>query len=166
VLTGVVVGVVLSLIWLLRVVTSPAMPNLGRVKGTHVFRELDDHPDDEQIPGVIALRLDGALFFATADSLEDRIDELIAAADPQPRVVVFDLQSVSFIDSQGAGKLGEIADALHANGLSFRLARVKPGVMDVLERDGLVERIGAANVHLDVDDAVMAHMRQLQPDSG
>jgi SulP family sulfate permease len=81
-------------------------------------------------------------------------------------LVVFDLQGVSFIDSQGAGKLREIADALHAKGLSFRLARVKPGVMDVLERDGLVERIGAANFHLDVHEAVMAHMEQLQPEPG
>ena len=81
VLAGVVIGVVLSLVWLLRVVTSPAMPHLGRVKGTHVFRELEEHPDDERIPGVVALRLDGALFFVTADSLEDRIDELVGTAD-------------------------------------------------------------------------------------
>ncbi|HEY7036905.1 MAG TPA: sulfate permease [Thermomicrobiales bacterium] len=165
VLAGVVIGVVLSLGWLLRVVTSPAMPHLGRVKGTHVFREIEDHPDDERIPGVVALRLDGALFFVTADSLEDRIDELVGTAEPPPSAVVFDLQSVNFIDSQGAGKLGEIAGNLHAKGLSFRLARVKPRVMAVLERDGLVQRIGAANFHLDVEEAVEAHLEQPRLDS-
>jgi high affinity sulfate transporter 1 len=165
VLAGVVVGVVLSLAWLLRVVTSPAMPHLGRVKGSHVFRELEDHPDDERIPGVIALRLDGALLFVTADSLEDRIEGLIGTAEQPPDVVVFDLQSVNFIDSQGASKLGEIADNLHANGLSFRLARVKPRVMNVLERDGLIQRIGPANFHLDVNQAVEAHLAQAYPES-
>ena len=77
--------------------------------------------------------------------------------------MVFDLQSVNFIDSQGAGKLGEIADGLRAKGVSFRLARVKPRVMDVLERDGLVERIGPANFHLDVNEAVEAHLAKPQP---
>jgi sulfate permease, SulP family len=163
VLAGVVIGVVLSLGWLLRVVTSPSMPHLGRAKGTHVFRELEEHPDDEQIPGVVALRLDGALFFVTADSLEDRIEALIGTAVEPPEVVIFDLQSVNFIDSQGAGKIGEIADTLHAKDLSFRLARVKPRVMAVLERDGQIERIGPANVHLDVAEAVEAYFEQKRP---
>src|SRR5215218_5497086 len=82
----------------------------------------------------------------------------VGTAEHPVSVVVFDLQ--------GAGKLGEIADSLHAKGLSFRLARVKPRVMDVLERDGLVERIGPANFHLDVNQAVEAHLPQMQPASG
>ena len=153
----------LSLVWLLRVVTSPGMPELGRAKGTHVFREIESHPDDELVPGVVALRLDGALFFVTADSLEDRIDELIISADHAATGVVFDLQSVVFIDSQGASKLAEIADNLHARGLSFKLARVKPGVMTVLERDGIVDRIGPENIHLDVHEAVKALARTSHP---
>ena len=63
VLAGIVIGVVLSLGWLVHVTATPAMPVLGRVRGTHVFRELDAHPDDEQFPGILALRLDGGLFF-------------------------------------------------------------------------------------------------------
>ena len=73
-------------------------------------------------------------------------------------MVVFDLQSVYIVDSQGGGKLGEIADGLRANGVAFRLARVKPRVMDVLERDGLVTQIGPANAHLDVEEAVEVHL--------
>lgn len=161
VLAGVVVGVVLSIIWLLRVVTSPAMPLLGRAPGTHVFRELDDHPEDERIPGVVAFRLDGALFFVTADSLEDRIHELVKDSECPPEVVIFDCQSVNFIDSQGASKLVDIADYLHANDVSFRMARVKPRVIEVLERDGLVQRIGPANFHLDVNEAAEAYLAQL-----
>jgi SulP family sulfate permease len=163
VLAGVIIGVVLSLGWLLKVVTSPSMPHLGRVRGTHVFRELEDHPDDERIPGVVAFRLDGALFFVTADSLEDRIEELMDSAGGPTEVVIFDLQSVNFIDSQGAGKIGEIAVALRAKDMSFRLARVKPRVMAVLERDGQIERIGPANINLDVAEAVEAHFAQERP---
>src|SRR4051794_9742506 len=77
VLAGVVIGIGLSLLWLIRVATQPDMPILGREPGTHVFRDVLDNPDDELIPGVIVVRLDGGLFFATADALEDRIRSLI-----------------------------------------------------------------------------------------
>ena len=103
VLAGVVIGVVLSLGWLVYVATRPPMPLLGREAGTQVFRDLDENPDDETFPGIAVLRLDGGLFFATAEALEDRVREL---ADDEPlRALVLDLEGVNFIDSQGAAKL-------------------------------------------------------------
>ena len=77
VLAGVVVGVVLSLVWLIYVATRPAMPILGREPDTQVFRDLSENPDDQTYDGVAVLRLDGGLFFATADALENRIRSLV-----------------------------------------------------------------------------------------
>ena len=51
VLAGVVIGIGLSLIWLVRVATHPEMPALGREPGTQVFREAGEHPGDEVVPG-------------------------------------------------------------------------------------------------------------------
>ena len=157
VLAGVVIGVVLSLFWLLKVVTSPGMPQLARLKGTHFFQEVGDHPDGELIPGIIALRLDGALFFVTADSVETRIEAEIDKMDRPPSTVVLDLRSVTFTDSQGASKLGTIAHDLRAKGLKFCLVGVRPDVMDVLTKDGQVEKIGPENFYLDVNAAVEAN---------
>jgi hypothetical protein len=72
---------------------------------------------------------------------------------------------VNVVDAQGAGKLGEIAAYLNAKGVELRLARVKPTVMEVLERDGFVQRIGPAKFHLDVEEAVEAHLDQVRPAS-
>ena len=77
VLAGVVIGVVLSLGWLIYVATRPPMPLFGREAGTQVFRDLDGNPGDETFLGIAVLRLDGGLFFATAEALEDRVRELI-----------------------------------------------------------------------------------------
>ena len=79
VLAGVVIGVVLSLGWLVYVATQPPMPLLGREAGTQVFRDLVEHPDDETVPGIAVLRLDGGLFFATAEALDNRVRELVDA---------------------------------------------------------------------------------------
>ena len=61
---------------------TPWMPILGREPGTQVFRDLEEHPEDETLDGVVVLRVDGGIFFATSDALEDRIRT--ALLDPRP----------------------------------------------------------------------------------
>jgi sulfate permease, SulP family len=94
------VGIGLSLLWLISVATRPPIPLLGREPGTQVFRELDEHPEDDSLPGVVVLRLDGGLFFATSDALEDRIRE-VALSAPDVLGIVLDCGGMDFIDSQG-----------------------------------------------------------------
>jgi sulfate permease, SulP family len=156
VLAGVVVGVVLSLGWLVYVATRPPMPLLGRQQGTQVFRDLDENPADETFPGIAVLRMDGGLFFATAEALEERIREL--AKDGDQRALVLDLEGVNFVDSQGAAKLTEIHELTKADGVELRLARVKPQVYAVLEADGIIGRIGADHIHGNVHRAVEAQL--------
>ena len=156
VLAGVVVGVVLSLGWLVYVATRPPMPLLGRQAGTQVFRDLDENPADETFPGIAVLRMDGGLFFATAEALEERVREL--AQDGDQRALVLDLEGVNFIDSQGAAKVTEIHELTEANGVTLRLARVKPQVFAVLQADGIIDRIGADHIHGNVHRAVEAEL--------
>jgi sulfate permease, SulP family len=157
VLAGVVVGVVLSLGWLVYVATRPPMPLLGRQAGTQVFRDLDENPADETFPGVAVLRMDGGLFFATAEALEERVRAL-AQEDHDRRALVLDLEGVNFIDSQGAAKVTEIHQLTKADGVTLRLARVKPQVLAVLKADGIIDRIGADHVHGNVHRAVEAQL--------
>ena len=154
VLAGVVIGVVLSLGWLVYVATRPPMPLLGREAGTQVFRDLDENPGDETFPGIVVLRLDGGLFFATAEALEDRIRGL--ARDQH--ALVLDLEGVNFIDAQGSAKLTELHQLAEADAVTLRLARVKPQVLTVLRADGVVDRIGADHIHGNVHRAVEAQL--------
>jgi high affinity sulfate transporter 1 len=159
VLAGVVIGVVLSLVWLVYVATRPSMPLLGREPGTHVFRDLVENPDDETFPGIVVLRMDGGLFFATADALENRVRELTENGQPA-EALVLDLEGVNFVDSQGASKLSELYELTHADGVTLRLARVKPNVFAVLDADGIVDRIGTDHIHGNVQRAVRAQLRE------
>ena len=156
VLAGVVVGVVLSLGWLVYVATRPPMPLLGREAGTQVFRDLQEHAGDETFPGVAVVSLDGGLFFATAEALENRVRELIDAGGLH--AIVLDLEGADFVDSQGASKLTELHELTDSDGITLRLARVKPPVLKVLEADGVVDRIGADHIHGNIDRAVEAQL--------
>ena len=157
VLAGVIIGIGLSLIWLIFVATHPPMPVLAREPGTQVFRELDEHPGDEQFAGVTVLRLDGGLFFATADALEDRVRE-VALSAPGSTAIVLDCGGMDFIDSQGSAKMSEILNLTRQAGVTLRLARLKPPVREVLERDGVLGRIGDDKIHGNVDHAVHAQL--------
>jgi high affinity sulfate transporter 1 len=154
VLAGVVVGIVLSIGWLIHVATRPPMPLLGREAGTVVFRDLDEHPDDETFPELLVLRFDGGLFFATAEALENRVREL--ADEPGRRTLVLDFEGVGFVDSQGSAKLAELHEFMTTSGMELRLARLKPQVRAVLEADGVVAAIGADHIHGNVQRAVDA----------
>lgn len=156
VLAGVVIGVALSLGWLVYVATRPPMPLLGREAGTQVFRDLEENPGDETFPDIAVLRMDGGLFFATAEALEERVREL--AEDGDHRALVLDLEGVNFVDSQGAAKLTEIHELTEADGVTLRLARVKPHVHAVLEADGIIDRIGTDHIHGNVHRAVEAQL--------
>lgn len=161
VLAGVVIGIVLSLFWLVRVATHPEMPSLGREPGTQVFREADGHPGDEIVPGIAVIRFDGGLFFATADALEDRLREVIHST-PGLTGIVLDCGGINFVDSQGATKMADIANLARESDVNLRLTRLKPEVRAVLERDGAIERIGADMIHGNVYRAVQAEQAAAQ----
>jgi SulP family sulfate permease len=160
VLAGVVIGVVLSLGWLVYVTTAPRLPVLGREPGTQVFRELDEYPGDETFPGIAVVRLDSGLFFATAEALDDRIREVIRDGEPRVHALVLDLEGVDFIDSQGAAKLAEIHEVTEAADVTLRLARLKPQVAAVLDADGTIAALGADHVHGNVHRAVEAQLAE------
>jgi anti-anti-sigma factor len=125
-----------------------------------VFRELDENPGDETFPGTAVLRLDSGLFFATAEALDDRIRALIRETEPRLHALVLDLEGVDFIDSQGAGKLAEINEVAQTEGVTLRLARLKPQVLTVLDADGLMATLGADRVHGNVDEAIEAQLAE------
>ncbi len=151
------IGVALSLVWLIHVATAPKIPLLSREPGTEVFRDAGEHPGDETFDGVIILRLDFGLSFATADALEERVRELIEA-ERQPRAVVLDFAGVDFIDSQGSEKLGEIRRLTAASDATLRIARVKPQVRAMLAADGVIDQIGRDHVYGNVYEAVEAEL--------
>jgi high affinity sulfate transporter 1 len=155
VLAGVIIGIGLSLVWLVAVATHPEMPTLGRERGTQVFREVDTYPGDEILPRVAVVRFDGGLFFATADALEDHVRDVIQA-NPELTGIVLDCGGINFIDSQGAATMAEVVILARDAGVQLRFTRLKPGPRAVLEREGVIELIRADHIHGNIHRAVEA----------
>jgi SulP family sulfate permease len=147
VLAGVIIGVLLSLGWLVYINSNPNIPVLGRQSGSQVFHSLENYPDSETYSGLLVLRFDAGLFFASSDALEDRLRELAQAAETRYHTIVISFEGVDFIDSQGSAQLSKILGLANTYGAEVRLARVKPNVLDLLSIDGVIDELGERNVY-------------------
>ncbi len=163
ILQGVFIGVGISMIWLVAVSALPYIPELGRKPGTDAFYDLERHDDCETIPGLRILRFDGGLFFVNADALADRLRQIRVEDPTGLDGVILSMEGVNFIDTEGADVLMAIAQAGIDQGIDLHLARVKPQVIDVLERDGFFDLVDRSHVHDNIEAAVALH-QSLHPD--
>src|SRR5206468_12467593 len=76
-LQGILVAIVVSLVALAYQVADPPLHVLGRKPGTNVFRPRSkEHPEDETFPGLLVLRPEGRIFFATAAHIGGKMRSL------------------------------------------------------------------------------------------
>ena len=153
-----IIGIGLSLLWLVSVATQPPMPCWGASPAPRSSATSSRTPTTSRSRGVVILRLDGGLFFATSDALEDRVRELVQRPARRQRASCSTAKGINFVDSQGSAKLDEILELTEQAGVTLRLARVKPAVRATLERDGVIERLGRRPVHGNVHRAVAAQL--------
>ena len=158
VLAGVIVGIALSMGWLVYVSAVPEMPTLGRQPERQAFRSIAAYPDGQTYPGVLAMGIDAGMFFVDADAVEDKLRTAAQGADTPLQLVVLDFEGVNYMDSQGSEKVGDIAALTKNHDAVLRLARVKPHVLETLARDGVIARIGPNNVFPTVFEAVDDHI--------
>ena len=160
ILPGVFIGVGLSMIWLVAVSALPYIPDLGRKPGTDAFFDVDRHEDCETYPGLTILRFDGGLFFVNADALSDRVRQIRIESTASMQGVVLSMEGVNFIDTEGADVLKAIARAGTDRSIDLYLARVKPQVVEVLERDGFFDLVSRDHVSDDIAAAVRLHAQR------
>jgi SulP family sulfate permease len=163
ILQGVVIGVALSIVWLVAVSALPYIPELGRKSGTEAFFDLKEHPDGQTFPGLSIVRFDGGLFFVNADALGDRLRDIRIHSAPELNGVILSMEGVDFIDTEGADTLKKIAQAGLDLGVDLHLARVKPQVLEVLQRDDVFDLIGSEHIHDDIAAAVKLHLSKHPP---
>jgi high affinity sulfate transporter 1 len=140
-LKGIVVAIVVSLISLAAQTARPPVYAIGKKRGADVLRPLSaEHPDDEVVEGLLIARPEGRLLFANAQSVADQLKALIA--QHRPRVVALDMSRVPDIEYSALQMLIEGERNAPARGHEFWLVGLNPGVLEVVRRSGLADRLG------------------------
>lgn len=158
-LPAMIVGVVLSLAFLVRRASFPDVVELRRAAdGT--FHRADIGPTGPEA-GVPVLRFEGPLLYASAGRLLAGARTLVAARPGAHRLVV-DGEMMADLDTTGAETLEMLDDELAAQGIELRLARVHDRARRQLERSRLAERF-AGRLHSSVIAAADAPAADASP---
>jgi sulfate permease, SulP family len=130
-LTGLFIGIGISLVLLVYRASRPYVAVLGRTPGPDgAYRDIEIHDDARPPDGVVILRIESGLYFANAENVRSRI--LDASVAEGVRGVVVDAETTPFVDVTAARMLFEAHEELRDRGVRLVLARAVGQVRDVL----------------------------------
>lgn len=156
--TGLLLGVLASLLLHIYRSSTPHIAVVGLVPGTQHFRNVERH-SVECCDGILGIRLDESLYFANARFLEDFINRHIALR-PQLRHVVLMCSGINDMDASGMEALVSIEQQLRDAGCEMHLSEVKGPIMDRLNRAGFFDSF-SGTVYLTQYAAVQALQQQV-----
>ncbi len=152
-LKGIVVAIIVSMIGLASQAAHPRVDVIGRKRGADVLRPLSpEHPDDETFEGLLIVRPEGRLFFVNAQYVAEHIDALVK--QHKPRVLVVDMSRVPDIEYSALQALMEGDRHATGHGAVFWLAGLNPGVLEVVRRAGLDQRLGRERMLFNAREAI------------
>lgn len=151
VLPGLILAAGLSLIIVIKRLSRPEVEALARDPATGAWRRVDRHPEWEPPPGVVVVDVEGPLFYANANSVKDRMLELVDGAATPLKAVVLQLAESPDLDVESLDMLADLARVLGTRGIELRLTSVRAPVLELLRRSGVAEQV---RVEPTVDAAV------------
>lgn len=152
-LVGVLVAILLSVAVVVVRAARPDDAILGEGEGLDGWVAVEDDRASTR-PGLLVYRYDAPLFFANAEHFRSRVHVAIGENPGEERTVVLDLEGIGSIDTTAVDHLGLLLDELDELGIDVALARANERVIDVLDRAGLLERIGPDRVFPTINAAV------------
>lgn len=156
VLAGLLIAVALSLLILAYQASRPSIAVLGKAPGKQAYGDIEQYPENEAIPGLLMVRPDVQFFFANNTTFRNRVRDLLRTIELSPRAVLIDLEASARLDIDSIEMLTDLQTELKAKGIELLLANLRAPVRDVLQRSGLIERIGKQHIYPSVEEGVQA----------
>lgn len=154
VLPGILVGIVLSLLKVLRQLAHPHDALLGQVPGTQALHDVGDDELAQTIPGLVVYRFYGPLLFANVRFFIERLEHFIAHESHPVRQVILDARAIPDIDVTASEQLRTFVARLHERGIRFVVAKAHLPLREIALRLGLQEVFAEKNYFPRLSDAV------------
>ena len=158
ILQGILLAALASILLLLVRASRPHVAFLGRVPGTNSYSDSARHPENEDLPGIVAFRPEASLIYINAESVLEAVLERLRAAGPEPiRLVICDLSASPYLDLGGSRMLHELHAEVSARGATLRIIGAHGWVRDLLRADDLGDKIGGVDRLVTLADLIAAH---------
>ena len=139
---GILSGIMASVIAIMYRISRPNVAILGNIPGTRSYRDIEIYDDVIQIEGILILRIDASFSYANADFLRDLI---LSKSNPQTSTitsVVIDTSSVNDLDTTAVQALFTVIEILEQRNIELYFTGIHGSVHGVMQRSGLVDRLG------------------------
>lgn len=127
--------------------------------GRRKFRNSDMH-DIPECHQIMAIRLDGPLYFGSVEHVEHEFEKKRRKRAGQKHVIFY-LKGVGKVDLAGADFLIHAIRAVRADGGSFHIVALFPPLLQSLRRFHVIEEIGGDHLHISKGDALAATIQQI-----
>ena len=151
---GIATGVVISLVMVIYRSTKPHVAVLGKIPGTHAYRNIKRFPHVEQHEDILIIRFDSQLYFANVEYFKEKLRKLEEEKEKPLKLVIIDAASITSIDASGIHALREVIDDYKTRGITLYLTGIIGPVRDALYRAGIIQYLGEDHIFLDVEEAM------------
>lgn len=151
---GIIIGVLLSLGMLIYKSTKPHIAILGKVPGTHFYRNRKRFQDVEIQEDILIVRFDAQLHFANTTYFKDKLQEFTRFKGDKLKFVIIDGESLNNLDSSAIYALHDILKYYDRKNIQLAFTGLKGPVRDKMVKSGLMDRIGADLCFMSIQEAV------------
>ena len=154
ILKGVLLAAIISIILLLRRAANPPVAVLGRVRGTHLYSDLERHPDNEVFEGLMIFRIEASLFYFNVDFINQQLWNHLLASSKLVHMVIINMTSSPHVDVAGTKMLLQLDKELESKNIRLRIVEARSSVRDILRKQGLEKLVGHISRAVSCDDVV------------
>ncbi len=115
-----------------------------------VKQEFGEQSEFRLPPGTMIYSIDGPFFFGAAETFE----RSMAAINEDPKILIFRLDHVPFIDMTGIQTLEDITLKFMQRNVRVIVCEANPQIYAKLHRAGFIQKIGASNVLSSLKEAL------------
>lgn len=151
---GIIVGVILSLGFLIFRSTRPHIAECARIEGTNYFKNVERFDNTKGRKEVLILRFDGQLYFANTNYFKDQLNDMIAKKGPTLKLVILNAEAINHLDSSAVHMLDTTIKELCKKEIYFAVAGAIGPVRDIIFNSGLSETIGKELMFAEVNKAL------------
>jgi sulfate permease, SulP family len=155
-LQGILVAVAISVLTLAYQANHPLVYAVRRKPGTEIFRpQSSDHPGDETLAGLLIVRTEGRMTFASAPQVRERLAALIG--DVHPKVVILECSAIPDFEYTALHTLLQAEERMREQGISLWLCALNPLALEVVSRSPLGRILASERMFLNLREAVKAY---------
>jgi len=151
---GIIIGVLLSLVIFIYNTTIPHIAILGKVPGTHFYRNKNRFKNVKIEDDILIIRYDAQLHYANASYFKDKLEEYAIQKGPKLKLIIIVGESINRVDSGGVFTLGDMISDYNKKGIIIYFTGLKGPVRDIFQKSGVIDKIGHQNCFMSIQEAV------------